>query len=151
MRRAQANTFVLENGHPLELVSMQGEVSARRGEPVPAGSVFVDGLGVGDIGEVVLRDRRILAETGVVTCVVILTEDGTIVAGPTISTRGVVDEEQSRELLAKCTNEVRAAIEAMPPHTDHASGQEEIRLCLRRFFRRELDRRPLVVPTVMTV
>ena len=148
---APERVFVLEDGQTLELARGAAGVEARRGEPVPAGVVYVDGKKVGDVGEVVLRDRRVLAETGMVLCVVVLDEAGGLVAGPDIVTRGVLHEEAGQELLARAADEVRQALRRLEVHADHATRSEEVRVTLRRLFRRELDRRPLVIPVVMTI
>jgi ribonuclease J len=148
---AAGNTFILEDGEPLELLRFDDDVLARRGEPVPAGLVFVDGKGVGDVEQVVLRDRRALAKTGMVLCVVIFGEDGDLVAGPDITTRGVLQEERGHALVEQAADEVRASLGRLSAHADAATRAEEVRACLRRFFRRELERRPLIVPVVMTV
>lgn len=145
------DVFVLEDGQPLELWNGPRGVEARRGEPVRAGFVYVDGKKVGDVGEVVLRDRRVLSETGMVLCVVVLDETGELVAGPDIVTRGVLHEEASQELVARGAEDVRAALRKLEVHADHATRAEEVRVTLRRLFRKELDRRPLVIPVVMTI
>ncbi len=148
---AAENAIVIEDGQPLEFRRQGERVLPRRTEPVTAGFVYVDGKRVGDVGEVVLRDRRVLAETGLVMCVVVLDETGRIVAGPDIVTRGLLHEEDSQELLAQAGDDVRTALEALDGHADHATRTAEIRTALRRLFRRELDRRPLVIPVVMTI
>jgi ribonuclease J len=123
----------------------------RRGVAVQAGHVFVDGKGVGDIGEIVLRDRRVLAETGMVLCVVILREDGVVVGGPDLVTRGVLHVDANQALLARAAEEVRSVVERREGFADAADCGERIRQVLRRFFRRELDRRPLILPVVMSI
>ncbi len=141
--------FVVEDGQPVDLLSIDGTVHARPGEKVPSGLVFVDGKRVGEVGEVVLRDRRHLAETGMVVCVVIFLEDGGVVAGPDIHTRGLFESED-KEMLARAEEEVLAALRSLETK-DTPSRQEAIRSSLRRFFKRELLRRPLVVPVVVVL
>lgn len=148
---APHDIFVVEDGNPLELERAGGEVRVRRGEPVTAGHVFVDGKGVGDVGEIVLRDRRVLAETGMVLCVAIFDEHGALVAGPDIVTRGVVHVDANQELIARASAEVERAVSQLGRRADTAQRTEEIRLTLRRFFRRELDRRPLILPLVVVL
>jgi ribonuclease J len=146
-----ANIGVIEDGQPLEFRREGGEVRMRRVPTVTAGHVFVDGKGIGDVGEIVLRDRRVLAETGMVLCVVILREDGVLVGGPDLVTRGVLHVDANQELLARAAAEVREAITDRDGLIDAADCGERIRQALRRFFRRELDRRPLILPVVMSV
>src|SRR5215212_9630929 len=86
------NVFIIENGTPIEIAA---DGSARRGQPVTAGYVFVDGLSVGDVGEVVLRDRRALANDGMVMIVVTVDKQtGAVIGRPEIITRGFVQNER---------------------------------------------------------
>lgn len=140
--------IVTEDGNPLEFTRRDGTVTARRTDAVPAGKVFVDGKGIGDVGEVVLRDRRTLAESGIVVCIVIMVK-GRLVAGPEIATRGMVHVDENLPLLERSANEVRAALAKLGETADFPTQQEEVRLALRRFFRRELDRKPIVIPMVI--
>src|SRR5215210_2860853 len=85
---APENVFIIENGTPIEIYE---DGSARRGQPVPAGYVFVDGLSVGDVGEIVLRDRRALANDGMFMVVVTVDKQtGDLIGRPEIITRGFV-------------------------------------------------------------
>ena len=85
---APENVFIIENGTPIEI---DADGSARRGQPVPAGYVFVDGLSVGEVGEIVLRDRRALANDGMFMVVVTVDKQtGNVVGRPEIITRGFV-------------------------------------------------------------
>ena len=145
------NVSVIEDGQPLHFSRHGADVRMRRGVAVQAGHVFVDGKGVGDIGEIVLRDRRVLAETGMVLCVVILREDGVVVGGPDLVTRGVLHVDANQALLARAAEEVRTVVERREGFADAADCGERIRQVLRRFFRRELDRRPLILPVVMSI
>ena len=88
------NVFIIENGTPIEIFA---DGSARRGQPVPAGYVFVDGLSVGEVGEVVLRDRRALANDGMFLVVVTVDKQtGNVVGRPEIVTRGFVHGNEER-------------------------------------------------------
>ncbi len=148
---APQRVAVLEDGQPVEFIRTGNDVQMRRAAPVTAGHVYVDGLGVGDIGDVVLHDRRVLAETGVVLCVLLLRTDGTVVGGPDLITRGVVHVEANQELLERATEEVRAVVANGKALGTGPEVSDRIRQVLRRFFRRELDRRPLVLPVVMSL
>jgi ribonuclease J len=142
--------IVVEDGQPIDLWTSADGVVARRAEAVTAGLVFVDGKRVGEVGEVVLRDRRHLSEMGMVVCVAIFREGGGIVAGPDIHTRGLFVDEENREVIERAEGEVLDALKKQPG-IDVATRKEEIRAALKRFFRKELDRRPLIVPVVMTL
>jgi ribonuclease J len=143
---AEGGCHLLEDGDVLELTT----TGASRAERVPAGRVFVDGTGVGDVEAVVLRDRRHLSEDGMVLAVLAIAQhSGDVIAGPDLITRGVVGEEASGEVMEKARAEVLAALAAVNPEsrTDPAEVKEEVRRALRRYFRR-LERRPVILPFV---
>ena len=95
------NTFILQSGEVLELT----EDSCRKEGKVRSGGVYVDGLGVGDVGTIVLRDRRHLAQDGMLTIVVAIdSESLSIVSGPDIITRGFVYVKESEELINSVKN-----------------------------------------------
>ena len=138
---------LLEDGDVLEL---DGD-TARRGERVTAGRVFVDGKGVGDVEDEVLRDRRHLSEDGLVLAVLAIhQQSGDIVAGPDLVSRGVVAEEASPEVLEPARDAVLEALAAINPEsrTDPAEVKEEVRRALRRYFKR-FERRPVILPFVV--
>jgi ribonuclease J len=147
---AEHDIFVMEDGNVLELDGKPPTVSVQRGESVQAGLVFVDGGSGEEVGEVVLRDRRLLSELGLVICVAIFDAHGALVGGPDVITRGVVHEDENEELLGRAAWEVEKALQTLDPK-DEASRALEIKGALRRFFKRELSRRPLVLPVVMSV
>jgi ribonuclease J len=138
---------LLEDGDVLEILSD----GAERAERVPAGRVFVDGKGIGEVGDVVLRDRRHLSEDGLVLAVLaIAQQSGDIVAGPDLVSRGVVADEASPEVFEGARSMVLEALGAINPEsrTDPAEVKEEVRKALRRYFKR-LDRRPVILPFVL--
>jgi len=138
---------LLEDGDVLGL----GPEDAERVDRVPAGRVFVDGKGIGEVGDVVLRDRRHLSEDGLVLAVLaIAQQSGDIVAGPDLVSRGVVADEASLEVFERARSEVLEALGAINPEsrTDPAEVKEEVRKALRRYFKR-LDRRPVILPFVL--
>ena len=103
--------FVIEDGEVLEMDAEGAEVT----EHVSAGYVFVDGLGVGDVGQVVLRDRQALAQDGIL--IVTITVDrltGTPIAGPDIVSRGFVYVRENEELVEKARAQVQLALQASP-------------------------------------
>lgn len=140
--------LVIENGQPLVL-SANGH---RLEERVDTGRVFVDGKGVGDVGEMELRDRRHLANHGLVLVFMALNQTtGEIVTGPEIVTRGFVLEAEGQSLMDEALALVRATL---ADHSREAvAGWEELRVevrkTLHRFFNRTMDRRPLILPFIM--
>jgi ribonuclease J len=142
-----AACHLLEDGDVLELDGAE----ARRADRVTAGRVFVDGKGMGDVADEVLRDRRHLSADGLVLAVLAVHQQtGEIVAGPDLVSRGVLAEEASPEVLEQAKGAVLEAVQAINPEsrTDPAAVQEEVRRALRRYFKR-FDRRPVILPFVM--
>ncbi|MBI3769414.1 MAG: ribonuclease J [Deltaproteobacteria bacterium] len=140
--------FILEDGDVLELDA----VGARRGEPISAGRVFVDGKGVGDVGDVVLRDRRHLSDGGMVLAILAVNQHtGEIISGPDLISRGFAIEDESQAYLERAKEVVLEALAALAPEsrTVPAEVKEEMRKALRRYFRKTLERHPVVLPFVM--
>lgn len=142
------NCFLLENGDALELT----ERDARRAEPVPAGKVFVDGKGIGDVEDIVVRDRRHLSEDGlVVVAMAVHQRTGEVAAGPDLMARGVVRPEEEDDVLGTARDSLQAYVEGCGVETrmDSAELKEGIRRSLRKFFEKRLHRRPAIVPYIM--
>ncbi|NJB67829.1 ribonuclease J [Desulfobaculum xiamenense] len=145
---APERAMVLENGDPLTLLADGG---IRLEERVPVDQILVDGKGVGDVGQTVLKERQLLGGEGmVIVTLVVDVETGEILVGPDISSKGFVFEQQYSHLLedAKCI--VLDIFENVQPG-DTSKLKERIRSSLRRFFRRVIDRDPVVVPLVMQI
>ncbi len=143
------NVLLCEDGDSV-LVTDDG---VRRTDSVPAGFLYVDGT-VGDVGHGVLRDRRVLAEEGVV--VVVATIDlhaREVVSPPEIVTRGWVHAPEAEALLGEASDAVRVALEKALSDgaTDHESLSRHARRALGRFVGERTRRRPMIVPVVVTV
>ena len=140
----EENIFVVENGQVIEF----GDEGAWLGDRVSGGHVLIDGLGIGDVGEVVLRDRRLLSRDGFVVVVVALDEaTGEIIEGPDIISRGFVYMRDSEELIEEAKDLV---IEALSNgHRDTASNL--IHDSLAEFLHRQTRRRPMIFPVVLEV
>jgi ribonuclease J len=138
-----------EDGDVIEF-DHEGRRAAGR---VEVGRVLVDGKGVGDVGSIVLRDRRHLSEDGLVITVVAVNKDtGHILSGPDITSRGFVFEETKADILddAKCIIvEVLEAALQDEGSSDWGQVKEEIRRQLRRFFYQVLKRRPVILPIII--
>jgi len=137
----------LENGE----VVVFDRAGARRAGRVETGRVFVDGKGVGDVGEVVLRDRRHLSADGVVFVLLVVDHrSGEILSGPEVVSRGFVFEEEQGDILEAAKELVIKVVEELA-EPDLTVVQDEIRRALRRHFTKLLDRRPVVLPLVMAM
>ncbi|HUO65286.1 MAG TPA: ribonuclease J [Terriglobales bacterium] len=146
----RSQIFLVEDGLGLEL----SKSGARVLSGYPAGRVFVDGKGIGDVGQVVLRDRQLLAEAGMV--VVALTVDkttGSVVAGPEIASRGFVYMKEAEELMEEVKQAVREALAARqePEVIDRELIGAVVRSAVRRFINQRFDRKPVVIPLVLEV
>jgi len=142
--------FLVEDGLGLEV----GPAHARVLAGYPAGRVLVDGKGVGDVGAVVLRDRQLLSEAGMV--IVALTIDattGSIVAGPEIASRGFVYMKEADLVMEEVKAAVREALAAReePEVIDKELIGATVRSAVRRFINQRFQRKPVVLPLVLTV
>jgi ribonuclease J len=145
---APEECFVLEDGDVLEIDA----AGARRAESVPSGRVFVDGKGVGDVGDVVLRDRRHLSDGGLVLAILAINQHtGEVISGPDLISRGFVFEDDSQAYFEHAKEAVLEALAALAPEsrTVPAEVKEEMRKTLRRYFKKTLERRPVILPVVM--
>ncbi|HJV54988.1 MAG TPA: ribonuclease J [Methylomirabilota bacterium] len=142
--------FLIEDGLGLEVTAAGTRVLG----PYPAGPVLVDGKGVGDVGGVVLRDRQLLAEAGMV--VVALTVDrttGSIVAGPEIASRGFVYMKEADALMDEVKAAVRDALASRqePEVFDRELVGATVRSAVRRFVNQRFQRKPVVLPVILEV
>lgn len=145
-----SNILIAENGS--NVVLSRDEL--KLGEPVTAGAVMVDGLGVGDVGNVVLRDRRHLSEDGLV--IVVATIDartGEVLAGPDLVSRGFVYVRESEKLLDDARDQVRDVLGRMSAadKRDFGSVKTRIRETVSAFLYRKTKRSPMILPILMEV
>jgi ribonuclease J len=146
---APENIFIIENGQPIEFFP---NGMSRRGAPVDAGYVFVDGLSVGDIGDIVLRDRRALASDGMFLVVVVVDkQSGNLIGRPEIVTRGFVGGADD-PVIAGAADRIAAAIENPGDHTSEiALLKSQIKDSLSQYLYERTKRRPMVFPVVVEV
>jgi ribonuclease J len=145
---AAEDVFLLEDGQTLEI----DQNGARRGASVRAGRVFVDGKGVGDVSDLVLRDRRHLSRDGLLVAVLTVDQHtGELISGPDFVSRGVFEQGEEAVYFEAARTVVGETLAAISPEsrTDSAEVAEEVRRALRRYLSRTLDRRPMVLPYVM--
>ena len=141
------------------LISSIGKVmeftpnSAKITGTVPAGQVFVDGYGVGDVGSVVLRDRKHLAQDGMIVVVTSMTRDGLVVSGPDIITRGFVYVKESEALMEELRQVANAALEDSSTRFpgDFPSIKSAIRDDISSFLYKKTKRSPMILPVIMEV
>ena len=142
--------FILSSGDVLELDENRANVTGH----VPVGSILVDGLGVGDVGNVVLRDRQHLAEDGILIVVMSLDKySGQLVAGPDIVSRGFVYVRESDELMEEAHQVVDSAISGCIDRgiTDWGKLKSTTKDALGEFVWRKTKRRPMILPIIMEV
>ena len=142
--------MVLENGASVEL----GRGRVRKTDPVQAGYVFVDGLGIGDVEDVVLRDRKLLAGDGILVCVVTVDQaTGELLAGPDLISRGFVVDGQAAAFYEEARNAIRTSLsgQAREELADWASLRRILRRSLGKFVLTKTGRRPIILPVVVEV
>lgn len=142
--------FICEDGDSLDL----DDGKVRRGDKVRAGTVLVDGLGVGDVGPVVLRDRQLLAGDGFIVCLVTIDQQsGEILAGPDLISRGFVYEDASRAFLDDAADRVEDALANLEREkvTDWSAIKKTMRRSLGEFIWQETRRRPMILPLITEV
>ncbi len=151
----KTNVFVADNGQVVEFTSLQGKIVGRlTQEKVPSEYVMVDGLGVGDVSNIVLRDRRVMAEDGMI--VIIATIDsrtGEPIGNPDIISRGFVYMKENKELIEKTRMKVKKIVKDHDPRTpaDDDYIKNKIRNDIGQFLFSQTKRRPMVLPVVIKV
>ena len=142
--------FIRHSGDVLEISDEKAEVTGR----VPVGAILVDGLGVGDVGNVVLRDRQHLAEDGIIIVVLALDSyNSQLVSGPDIVSRGFVYVRESDELLEEARLLVEGAVEGCleKGQTDWGKLKSTIKDVLSEYVWKKTKRRPMILPIIMEV
>jgi len=146
----QENIFVLEDGDVLSFKKSAVHVE----EPVYAGQILVDGKGVGDVGEMVLRDRRKLGGHGMVIAIVTVDEDtADILSGPEIISKGFIFGDQRGHILKDAECVVLEVMDDLDrsDKIDWKKVESDIQRQLKRFFYRAIERRPLILPIITKV
>ncbi|MGM0438201.1 MAG: ribonuclease J [Bacillota bacterium] len=143
------NIYIADMGDVIEFREDEIKKVAR----IPAGDVLVDGLGIGDVGNIVLRDRRLLSEDGIIIVVVTINSKGDILTGPDIITRGFVYIRESEELIANATSKVEEALKECEKNnvTEWSVLKKKIKDVLRSYVNREIKRNPMILPIIMEV
>ena len=144
------NIIISDIGKVIELTSKSIKIT----DEVPSGKVFVDGLGVGDVGSIVLRDRKHLSEDGII--IVAMTMDkqsGDIISGPELISRGFVYVRESEQLLESARNVVNRALDYCYDNgiSDRTAVKNEVRDSLSRFLYQKTRRSPMILPVIMQI
>ncbi|MBR2257213.1 MAG: ribonuclease J [Blautia sp.] len=140
--------FVLKSGNVLEMNAQEAKVSGS----VQTGSILVDGLGVGDVGNIVLRDRQHLAEDGIIIIVMTLERhSGQMIAGPDIVSRGFVYVREAEDLMEQANAVVQKAVEScLSRHiTDWVKIKTSVKEALGDYVWKETKRNPMILPIIM--
>jgi len=143
------NTFILEDGDILEVSPQAGKITGK----VTSGNVYVDGLSVGDIGSVVIRNRRMLSRDGIVVVIIAVNrQTGKLVGRPDIVSRGFVDTRESQEML----DESRDLVARILDHSGDRPAEwsfinTKVRDALNRFYYEQTKRRPMILPFMVKV
>ncbi len=144
------NIFMLENGKSLELSRNEGKITGT----VPSGKILVDGLGVGDVGNIVLRDRKHLAEDGLIVVVLSMDhESGVVVAGPDIISRGFVYVRESEDLMEEMRQTAEEIIDECVSHhiVDWTTLKSRLKNELGSYIFTKTKRKPMILPIIMDV
>ena len=135
-------------GHVIELTPK----SVKQNGSVTAGRILVDGYGVGDVGNVVLRDRKRLAEDGMIVVVVTMSsQDHSVLSGPEIITRGFVYVKESEELMDEVRQLAAQVLSQVKPNADWASIKSDVKRELSSYLFRKARRSPMILPVIMEV
>ena len=141
---------MLDSGEVLEMDEEYATITGK----VPVGSILVDGLGVGDVGNIVLRDRQHLAQDGVVMVVLALDDECRyVVSGPDIQSRGFVYMREADELMDEARNVAMEAVNSCLDRgvTDWGRIKSNIREALGNYIWKKTKRRPMILPIILEV
>jgi len=150
MGMSEKRTIIPEQGGIIELTANKGGIIGS----VPAGSVLIDGLGIGDVGNVVLRDRKHLSQDGLIIVVMAVdNEQGILVAGPDIISRGFVYMREAEDLMDNVKNVVRRILGEYDKieHSDWNPIKMRVRETLHKYIYEQIKRNPMILPIIVDV
>ncbi|MDT8375952.1 MAG: ribonuclease J [Mariprofundaceae bacterium] len=144
------NTIIAENGQDVVINAEQ----ITSGDGFHAGAIFVDGTGRDEVDDLVLRDRRTLADDGMISVTVLISEhEGRLLSEPELVARGFLHQEVSEEILSDAAKDMHRHLDGMDQEilANIEEAKEEIRVWLRRWCKKRIGRRPMVLPVVIEV
>jgi ribonuclease J len=142
--------FIMKNGDVLEITGQE----ARKNGSVASGRIYIDGKGIGDVEEMVLRDRLRLAHDGIVLILLAIEKlTGNIVSGPEIISRGFVFEDASQEIINNVRDLLANTIKGLEREliSDSSLLKAKLRSTLKKYLRDTMDRRPMIMPIIIEV
>lgn len=146
----RSDIFLIDKG---DVVEFRGQ-NVKIGEKVHQGNILIDGLGVGDIGNIVLRDRRLLSQDGILIVVITLDKQKKqLISGPEIITRGFVYVRESEELIVKATEMVKGIVKEQTENSivEWSTLKQSMRDVLNQFLYEKTKRKPMIIPIIMEV
>lgn len=145
----EENIYIADIGDVIEF----SQDKVRNIDKVQAGDVLVDGLGIGDVGNIVLRDRKTLSEAGIIIVVVTIDQNGKLLSGPDIITRGFVYIRESEKLIEDATERVEEALKECEEKqiTEWSVLKQTVRDSLKNYIFNKIKRKPMILPIIMQV
>ncbi|PKG25045.1 ribonuclease J [Niallia nealsonii] len=146
----KGNTFIIQNG---DVVDVQNKV-ARKTRKIPAGDTYIDGMGVGDVGEIVLRDRKQLSEDGMLVMVITINKvDRKLISGPDIITRGFVYARNADDLLKEVNKRVKKTVEELQAEDTRQWNimKQNIKKSVGQYLFAQTRRRPMILPIIIEI
>ncbi|MGB2992573.1 MAG: ribonuclease J [Paenisporosarcina sp.] len=144
------NIFIINNG---DVVDVNNSL-ARQTRKIPSGNIFVDGLGIGDVGNMVLRDRKLLSEDGMIVIVITLSKtDGEIITGPDTISRGFVYARDSEELMNEINQLVITTVKTTKSSSSNQRSvlKQSVKATLGKFLYTKTKKRPMILPIIIEV
>lgn len=141
------NTFVLENGQVLELSKSRATLKGT----VPTGKIMIDGLGLEDVGNVVLKDRRQLSQDGIMVVIVTVDRHGVMVAKPEMISRGFVYLKEAEELMAAAKDVISKRMEKYEGRRikDFSAVKQDLKECVGKLLYQSVRRKPMIIPVII--
>ena len=146
----ESNTFIMKIGQVMEIDANSAKIVGS----VPSGRVFVDGSGVGDVGNIVIRDRKHLSEDGLIMIVMAIdSATGKVMAGPDVISRGFVYVRESEDLMERIKERSKAALKICENKNKHdwASIKTTVKTSLSQYVYEETKRNPMILPVILEV